>query len=148
MQQTPLGYAVGNGKTEVAKLLLDEGVSVNESTGIVGGSQVFSAAAKGHVDTMKMLIEKGANLNTRTEGGFTLLHRLANPIMKIEGFKGGADWLEIVELAINKGAKVNAKYGKGKTPLDWAISNKRTETADLLRKHGGKTAEELKAEGK
>ena len=41
-----------------------------------------------------------------------------------------------------------AKDGSGDTPLDWAIENtpldlgiqhlKRTETADLLRKHGGK----------
>ena len=36
----------------------------------------------------------------------------------------------------------------GETPLDFAISNDLTEIADLLRKHGGKTAEELKAEGK
>jgi ankyrin repeat protein len=34
------------------------------------------------------------------------------------------------------------------TPLDWAIKFKKPETADLLRKHGGKTGEELKAEGK
>jgi hypothetical protein len=32
----------------------------------------------------------------------------------------------------------------GKTPLDLANN----EIADLLRKHGGKTGEELKAEGK
>jgi len=43
---------------------------------------------------------------------------------------------------------VNAKDDDDKTPLDWAIENNRTETIDLLRKHGGKTAEELKAEGK
>ena len=36
----------------------------------------------------------------------------------------------------------------GKTPLDWAIRMTQTETTDLLRKHGGKTSEELKAEGK
>jgi hypothetical protein len=29
-----------------------------------------------------------------------------------------------------------------------AINSKNTKTADLLRKHGGKTGEELKAEGK
>ncbi len=29
-----------------------------------------------------------------------------------------------------------------------AIDHKRTETADLLHEHGGKTGEELKAEGK
>jgi len=43
---------------------------------------------------------------------------------------------------------VNAKYVTGRTPLDVAIEYKRTETAALLRKHGGKTGEELKAEGK
>jgi ankyrin repeat protein len=43
---------------------------------------------------------------------------------------------------------VNVKNAYGTTPLDWAIMSKHTETADLLRKHGGKTGEELKAEGK
>jgi len=52
---------------------------------------------------------------------------------------------EIVELLIAKGADVNAKSKEGKTPLDRAINK---ETADLIRKHGAKTAEELKAEGK
>ena len=37
---------------------------------------------------------------------------------------------------------------KGYTMLDLAIRNSHTETAALLRKHGGKTGEELKAEGK
>jgi hypothetical protein len=39
---------------------------------------------------------------------------------------------------------VNAKNNYGNTPLDLADG----ETADLLRKHGGKTGEKLKAEGK
>ncbi|MDB4703366.1 ankyrin repeat domain-containing protein [bacterium] len=43
---------------------------------------------------------------------------------------------------------VNAKTGNSKTPLDWAIFGAQPEVADLLRKHGGKTGEELKAEGK
>jgi ankyrin repeat protein len=47
-----------------------------------------------------------------------------------------------------KGAEVNARDKSGATPLGGAIRRKQTETADLLRKHGGKTGEELKAEGK
>ena len=53
---------------------------------------------------------------------------------------------EIVELLIAKGADVNAKGFEGKTPLDYA--KRHPETADLIRKHGGKTGAELKAEGK
>ena len=54
---------------------------------------------------------------------------------------------EIVELLIAKGADVNARRMNGRTPLDAAIIRNHTETADLLRKHGGKTGEELKVEG-
>ena len=69
--------------------------------------------------------------------GWTPLHRAAD-----EGYK------ETVELLIAKGADVNAKNKDGETPLDTAIQRKKNETADLLRKHGGKTGEELKSEGK
>ncbi len=55
---------------------------------------------------------------------------------------------EIAELLIAKGADVNAKDEDGETPLDATSVFNKTETADLLRKHGGKTGEELKAEGK
>jgi len=51
---------------------------------------------------------------------------------------------EIVELLISKGADVNAKDLRDATPLNYTIL---FETADLIRKHGGKTAEELKAAG-
>ena len=53
-----------------------------------------------------------------------------------------------VKLLIAEKADLNAKGADGRTPLDLAIKYKRTETAELLRKHGGKTGEELKAEGK
>ena len=46
---------------------------------------------------------------------------------------------------------MNAQLNEGKTPLDWANRynhNASAETADLIRKHGGKTGEELKAEAK
>tara|TARA_B110000438_G_scaffold168089_1_gene160726 strand:- start:741 stop:893 length:153 start_codon:yes stop_codon:yes gene_type:complete len=49
---------------------------------------------------------------------------------------------------IAEGADVNAQRDDGETPLDWAIEFKETEISALLRKHGGKTGEELKAEGK
>jgi len=37
---------------------------------------------------------------------------------------------------------------KGMTPLDIVIEVRHPKSAHLLRKHGGKTGEELKAEGR
>ena len=58
---------------------------------------------------------------------------------------------QIVELLINNNAYINNlsyKLGKLETPLDVALVNGFTEVSELLCKHGGKTAEELKAEEK
>ncbi len=52
--------------------------------------------------------------------------------------------IEAVKQHLAEGADVNAKNVSGWTPLDSAEG----EIANLLRKHGGKTGEELKAEGK
>jgi hypothetical protein len=42
---------------------------------------------------------------------------------------------------------VNAKTKNNQTPPDFAVLFKRAETADLLRKYGGKTKKELEAAG-
>jgi ankyrin repeat protein len=54
--------------------------------------------------------------------------------------------MKIVELLIAAGADV--KDEGGVTPLHLAVDGGHTETADLLRKHGGKTGADLKAEAK
>ena len=57
---------------------------------------------------------------------------------------------EIIEILIAKGADVNSKNKAfNKTPIDAANGFiKQPDIVELLRKHGGKTGEELKAEGK
>jgi len=54
----------------------------------------------------------------------------------------------IIELLIAEGADVNTPRGDAysDTPLDIVLNSE--EAINLLRKHGGKTGEELKAEGK
>ena len=52
--------------------------------------------------------------------------------------------IEAVKQHLATGADVNAKTKSGNTPLDKTINFNRTEIADLLRKHGGKTGDELK----
>ena len=48
-------------------------------------------------------------------------------------------------MLLEKGAKVNARDNDGKTALDQAIKGSTEEMVALIRKHGGKTGEELKA---
>ena len=99
---------------------------------------IHSAAFRGNIEAIKQHIAAGTDVEVK--GGLfkgTPLHLAAY---------GGRK--EIVELLIDKGADVNAKSDDGRTPLDRAIAFEQTETADLLRKHGGKTGEELKAEAK
>ena len=108
-----------------------------------GMTPLFGAAFNGHKEVAELLIAAGADVNAKDEGGET-------PLLYAVTF----GHKEIAELLIAEGADVNAKVEvgdyKGQTPLDLATTfrHRRTETADLLRKHGGKTGEELKAEGK
>ena len=95
------------------------------------------ASESGQKEAAELLIDKGANVNAYAKWERTPLHGAAKT-----GQKG------VIELLIIAGANVNAKDFENKTPLDDAINYNHTETADLLRKHGGKTGEELKAEGK
>jgi ankyrin repeat protein len=103
---------------------------------VVGcGPSIHEAADKGNIEAVKQHLADGVDVNEKNADG-SIIHNAV-----FGGHK------EVVGLLIAKGADVNAKSILG-TPLDCAIKFKKTETADLLRKHGGKTGEELKAEGK
>ena len=126
---------------------------------------IYDAAKDGNIKAVKQHLAGGADVNAKSDSGWTPLHDAAFGSHK-----------EITELLITAGADVNAKDEGGRTPLDmafmsdfidsmshqdpqnfissekaledWDAFKEETEIADLLRKHGGKTAEELKAEGK
>ena len=53
--------------------------------------------------------------------------------------------IEAVKQHLADGVDVNSKSDIGRTPLDVAIAFKQSLITDLLRKHGGKTRDELKA---
>ena len=129
------------GNIEALNKHLSSGIDVNLKD-YFGGTPLHHAAEYGQIKAAASLISQGADVNAKTEGGETALHLAAN--------KGQVD---VAELLIAKGVDVNAKDKYGKTPLDEAESfqlapdlsqiNKNAITA-LLRKHGGKTGEELK----
>ena len=99
---------------------------------------IWEASRQGDVEAVKQFIVAGEDVNEKdAEFGVTPLHYAA--------YYGER---EVTELLIAKGADLNAKDEDAETPLDNAIMRKHPEAADLLRKHGGKTGAELKAEGK
>ena len=98
---------------------------------------LYEVAEAGDIEAVKQHLADGTDIELKCTGcGSTALGHAA---------KRGHN--EIAELLIDNSADVNVNDG-GTTPLDVAIIQNKTETADLLRKHGGKTSEELKAEGK
>ena len=135
---TPLHWAAKKGNKGIAELLIAKGGEVNANDD-VGGTPLSEAAFWGHKEIVELLIAKGADVNAMRFDG-TPLH-LAAAI----GHK------EIIEILIAKGADVNSKSKAfNQTPIDAANNEfiNQPDIIELLRKHGGKTGEELKAEGK
>ena len=157
LDKTALHYAAAWGRIQIAELLIANGADVNTEsvTGRTpldianknnkskiadllrchGGKHgtIHGAALDGDIEAVKEFLAAATNVNVKGVFGQTPLHFAADK--------------EIAELLIAKGADVNAKDQDDETPLDWAIHSKLTEIADLLRKHGAKTGEELKAAG-
>jgi cytohesin len=129
--------AIEKGNIEAVKQHLAAGTDVNSKDEDVELTPLQMAAGEGQKEIAELLIAKGADVNAMTADGLTALFAAILGPNK-----------EIVELLIAKGADVNARGFLGMTPLNMAADEGQKETADLLRKHGGKTGEELKAEGK
>ena len=131
--------AVLEGHNEIIELLIEAGANVNLKHGIHGDTPLYPGAIKGRKKICELLITKGADVNAKRDNGRNPLH--------IAAFWGHT---EVVKLLISKGANINEKDNWDETPLDLAIAEEnflkeqvRKETANLLRKHGGKTGVEL-----
>ena len=138
---TLLQMTAGEGQKEIAELLIAKGADVNAMTPD-GLTALFAAILGPHKEMAELLIEAGVNIDESNNGSQTPLHKAA--------FEGRD---EIVNMLIQNGANVNPAVQSsgsfnGMTPLDFALTKGKSSTADLLRKHGGKTGDELKVEGK
>ena len=154
---TPLHLASNK---EAAGLLIDAGADVNAKTKRTGETSLFSAAhgaAQGasksyemYLDLTKLLIAKGTDVNVKLKSGGMLTDNkpyrekigetVLHQVVRSYSEKHAA---EVSQLLITNGAKVNERNEKGQTPVDEALANQRSNTAEFLRKHGGKTGKEL-----
>ena len=96
------------------------------------GDNLIHAAKRMDIEAVRQHLADETDVNAKDERGWTALH---HSVLLADN--------ETVMILIDNGADVNAKDVKnGKTPLDMAVQQ---QIFDLLRKHGGKTGEELKA---
>jgi hypothetical protein len=147
---TALSYATTGEDKEIVELLLDKGANLTDEV----GPPLLGVSNKGIV---KLLIAEGVDVNAKADQGETPLYHAGTGETALHG-AASEGYKEAAGLLITAGADVNAKDNNGKTPLDFAesvfpanplqVKAAKKEIADLLHKHGGKTGEELKAEGK
>ena len=105
-----------------------------------------NAAKWGNIEAVKQHLAAGTDVNARGKRTNVVTGELIEMTPLLEAVTATfrtKEHNEIIELLINNGANVNAKYGNGRTPLDKTTRLNHPETADLLRKHGGKTRKEL-----
>ena len=117
-------------------VVLWTGCAAPEPTAIpTPGMPIWAAAEAGNREVVLRHLVAGTDADTRDERyGASSLHWAA--------WCGHPD---IVEVIIAARANVNAINFDGETPLDCATNFSQNEIVALLRKHGGKTADELKA---
>ena len=126
-----LHRAAEEGDIEAVKKHLAARANKNVRAGKWRDTPLHRAAFWGYTEVVELLINNEVDVNAKDKYGCTPLHDAAE-----------YSHLEIAEMLINRAPDMNALDNNGDTPLDLANG----ETADLIRKHGGKTGKELKAE--
>ena len=120
---TPADFVMAavHGDTKAVELFIAAGMDVNVSPDM-GMSALIGASGEGHLEIMKLLIQKGAKVNAKdNEAGVTaLLLAAAN---------GKED---AVKLLVQSGAKVNETDNDGDTALLQAVAKNHAQTAKFL----------------
>jgi ankyrin repeat protein len=152
---TPLMHAVKQQNTELVKLLAEYGANVDTSDGLEDTPLVWASSMKneaivkvllehgadpdkgnfsplmwaayyGNLRLVKMFLESRANLNSRTNEGWTALMWAAE--------RGN---LQVIWELLKRGASVNMQNNNGQTALMLAAGRGRTSSVGLLLNKGG-----------
>uniref|UniRef100_A0A183CM46 ANK_REP_REGION domain-containing protein n=1 Tax=Globodera pallida TaxID=36090 RepID=A0A183CM46_GLOPA len=131
---TALFIAVIRGHAEVVTVLLEEGADPLEpSSAVVHNNAervlpLLFAAAGGHLEVCRQLVDNGADVNRGRDNGETPL--------QLAAFKGH---LDIVVFLVEKGADINLADTRGTTPLMSASINGQTNVVQFLLSKGAHT---------
>lgn len=125
-----LHFAAFSGDVETVTLLLDRGAAIDARARTrFLNTPLQAALLSGQLATARVLIQRGADVLVRQQGGFAPLHEAA--------LMGRRD---IVDLLLEAGAEINARANDGRTPVTEALRGGHLDIADYLRSRGGKDA--------
>lgn len=120
---TALHFPAFFGGAEAARLLVHHGADVNaHGRGWMTGTPLNSAAAGGHADVARVLLDSAADPNARQASGWTPLHSATH----------NGD-LELVELLLGRGADPAATNDDGATVLSMAEEEGSAEVVGRIR---------------
>ena len=124
-----LHYAASKGLVDIMSLILDTGVNVNcrRSEGDIckGVTPLHEAVGEQHLDAVRFLIKKGANVSEQDDNGLSSIHIACREKN-----------VDLVQELFAAGAKVNVKDNRGASPLQVSILRNSNNCALFLLRHG------------
>jgi ankyrin repeat protein len=161
---TPLHLALESGYVDIVQSLLDKGAKVNEKN-IVAKTPLDIAFANNNlpVELMQLLVSKLSKdeINEKDLDGDTLVHRaldekkkevakilLTHPDIDVDILGNYNDtllhiailcnYVDVVKILLDKGARLDRKNNSNRTPLELAEHKKFQEIIDLLKDRASK----------
>ena len=118
--------AITNNDLVAFKLFLEAGMDPNTTAQIASNpSALMIAANHNRLEMAKMLIDKGANVNSKDKNGSTAL-------MFAISYEAGRN-TELIKLLLSKGADANVTNKEGSTALMVAIGSQTADSAEVVK---------------
>jgi len=124
MLKTPQDYLWNKCPQQALKLMKADLSLINSEDDHDQCTPLHHAARSGYTNVVIWLVQHGADVNAKAYNDFTPLDL--------------TDQKEIAKILINAGANLNQKSGIGKTPLQYAAQERRTNVVDAILESGYK----------